>query len=117
MFSEQTEKQSAARGVHCLQPQNNFPSSSLRAPGLCFALLIPGSAAGGCSQQRIHPAIPWHVWDNSVGAELYLSGDPRWFGVVKTPLLLGNEGFCGNSVKNRMILFLLLRKKRPWWQF
>lgn len=38
-------------------------------------------------------------WDNPVGVELHLSGDSRWFGVVKTLLLPGNEGFCGNSVK------------------
>lgn len=87
MFSEQTEKQSAAHGEHCLQSQNNFPSSPLRAPGLCFSL-IPGSRVGGCSQQRIHPAIPWpvlDVWDKSVCVEPYLSGNPLWIGVVKTP--------------------------------
>lgn len=58
--------------------------------------LIPGSRVGGCSQQRIHPATPWHVlgvWDDSVGVELYLSGDLRWFGVVKATLLPGNEAF------------------------
>lgn len=81
---------------------------------------MPGSRVGGCSQQWIHPGIPQHVLDvqdNSVGAELCLSGDPRWFGVVKTLLLPRNEGVCGNSVKNIVILFLLLCKKQSCGNF